>query len=328
MDTIEDSRKRLIVFFQGDLDLVNRYVERFGTQLSMQHINQIRNEAKDAIAREAAKGEDPTFLIEVDCPVCSKANIPFRELRAKSLTIYTDPFGAPMYAPSNGYRAINYNQYAVTVCPKCYFASPDRKDFRCYSPYSKQWTPSQLPPLVIRELLDTMGERLTLIEAEPEALAMFKMPRTLNAGILAYRLAIERAEIERRNGNAMSLFKMAFYWIKIALMERISNQDDTSSLIEARKHLEEAYRLSDFSSPVIEFQACYTLSALCLRLGDRKACRQYLGALDQIRNDFSQGKRNDNANIGPLNQWLEKGQQLWDRRDDEDIWDLPQAPKT
>lgn len=329
MDVSNDIRSRLAIFFANDNNKVEAYLTKFGSSLSMSHINEIRALSPKQIQgllQIEEQGDDPLYIVDVECPVCHYDKIPFRELRAKSLRTYQNHFCAPLYAGGNGYRNVNYNLYAVTVCKKCLFASPDRKDFRSFSPFTKQWTPSQLPPLVLMELVDNMGERMTMIEGDPFAGGLQAYPRPTGAAILSYRLAMERTEVEKRNGIALASFKKGFYWIKIALMQKMDGKDDTLSLEMAHHELSDAFRRSDFTSPAHEFQLCYTLAALNLRMGNRKECRQFAGILDQAKNDFAQGKRIDRENLSTLSQWIDRFNQLWEQREDDGLWDLPKAP--
>lgn len=322
----DEVRNKLSIFFHADQDRIDLYLQKFGYELSMGHINDIRNLSPAEIKAELPPpetGDDPTYVIEVECPVCHQNHIQCVELKAKSLKVIQNQFGAPIYQGGNGYRNYNYNLNAVTVCPKCLFASPDHKDFRCYSPFSKTWTGSQLSALTLMELVQTMGERLTMVEGDPYRNELQKNPRSLGAALLSYRLAMERSEVEKRNGVCLAYFKKGMYWIKIALLHSQKGEDDTPALELALQELIEAFRRSDINAASQEFQLLYTISALYLRLGQTKECRQYMTILDQIKNDFATGKRKDKENQVSLMQWVEKAQQLWDERESGDLWSIP-----
>lgn len=322
----DEVRGRLSMFFHGEQNRIDAYLAKYGYELSMSHINEVRQldlVALQALLPPPETGEDPTYIIEVECPVCHQGHIKCIELKAKSLKIIHNQFGAPIYQGGNGYRNYNYNLNAVTVCPKCLFASPDHKDFRVFSPFSKQWTGSQISALTLMELVKTMGERLTLIEGEPFASGLQENPRSLGAAILSYRIAMERSEVEIRNGVPLAHFKKGFYWIKIALLQSQKGEDDSPALEMALQELVEAFKRSDIQAPAQEFQLLYTISALYLRMGQTKECRQYMTLLDQIKNDFATGKRRDKENLPQLSQWLDKSQQLWDERESSDLWQIP-----
>ncbi len=363
MDANEEIRRRLAVFFQNDATMVDKYLARFGPHLSMQNVQVLRSESagtnagtnagtqRSTASSQPSKaqspqattcavptsshsheapgehpnlGDDPLFELKVECPICHKAQLPFKELRAKSLLIYSDQFTAPLYAPAHGYKRVNYALEAVCVCPKCGYASPDRKDFHYMSPYTKDMAFANIQPIVSRELVDSMGERLTILEDDPCVKELFVSPRTPRAGILSWRLALLRTEVERRNGVALAWFKSGFYWLRIASIERQEGADDLASLDMALSMFEECFRRSDNNGPTLEFQTLYILGALYLRKGDRKLARQYWGLLEKVKQEAEQkGAAATKAAVQP---WIERCGQLWENREEPDAWDIPKGP--
>lgn len=322
MADISDIKKRLNQMFSNNVDMVNLYIEKFGTNLSIANINLVREEYKDFLEKEA-KAVDSLFVSELTCPICGCEDLKHQELKAKSQIISNDAFMIPIYKPVDGFRAVNYSLYSVTVCPKCFYASPDRKDFKNFSMTTRSWVDAKLSAITKSELVDSMAERMSIVEEEGDVgVGLFAMPRTVESAILAYKLAIERANVETRNKEKSAWTKKGYYWGKIALLVRQSGGKYDSYLEEMAKCFEQSFFYSDFPSVAVEYQTLYVLSALQLYLGERKECRRYMAQLDSIKAEYKNGIRNDRSQ-GVLESWIDKCQRLWEAREDEDLWDLP-----
>ncbi len=325
---IEELKKRLEIFFNGNTELVIRYIEAYGPTLSMKNINELRSLIeKEKAAEEDDEGEDPVYEIAVECPVCKTSAIPFYELKAKSLFIYFDQFYAPLYAGINGFKSVNYTQMSVAVCPKCYFASPDKKDFRTFNLVTQQTNPSKLSPSILSELLETMGERLTIAEEIPNRAGLFEHPRSFQAAINSYRIALERVEVELRHRQPYSHYKKGAYWLKIALLQRQHSINDFAALEMAAEAFKKAFLNSDFPNANLEFQSVYTAFAIYMRLGRMDEARKYLQVMDQAKTDFESGHRKDPDVPVAVKTWKDRAMTLWESREDEDLWDIPK-PKT
>jgi uncharacterized protein (DUF2225 family) len=314
-------RKKLEVLLKDD-SLVEKYLRVYGPRLDMGNIARIKQEQARAGAGDGTMGDkdDPTYQIKVKCPICNQADIDCHELKAKSLTNALDRFLVPRYTGVKPFRTVNYSLFAVTVCPSCLFASPDKRDFVTYSVQTRTENKSQLSPFVLEELRKRVEDRKKLIPAADFA-AFFAHPRSPEAGIAGYRLAIHRALAEASLETPLAWYKAGMYGLKIALLQRDSGKDDTDILKEAAKYLANSFRASELKHPDQECQLVYLLSALFLRLGDQAQCQSYLGVLEKWKAEIGKGKsQNPEMTLGHVERWLDKAKELWTDREQPDLW--------
>lgn len=314
-------KTRLGMFLDQDEAKIELYLERYGAELNMKNIKTIREEVIEVVEPEVEDGENPLFSIKVQCPICKNRAVEAFELLAKSQILSFDPFMMPIYKGAGDYRSVDYPKWAVTVCPKCYFASPDKKDFNVWNRSKKVYQKSQLSSGVILELLDNMGYRKSIVEEYPLKSQPTLIPRTTEAAVNSYLMAIERVKTELDFKINFATFKLASYWLKIALIQRQAELPFKDSLNEARLAMREAYLRTDFPSFEYEYQSTYVLSALELYFGDSGLCREYQASLDRIKADI-----NNNGGAGDINsclKWIDLSKRLWEDRERSDIWDLP-----
>lgn len=314
-------RKKLEVLLK-DESLVEKYLRVFGPKLDMGNISKLKQDHMRAAAAEGGAGDkdDPTYQIKVTCPICNQAEIVCYELKAKSLTSTPDRFLVPRYAGVKPFRTLNYSLYAVTVCPACLFASPDKRDFITFSVQARAENKSQLSPFVLEELRKRVDVRKKLITA-PDYAAHFAHPRSPDAAIAGYRLAIHRALAEASLETPLAWYKAGMYGLKIALLQRDSGKDDADILKDAAKYLANSFRASELKQPDLECQLVYLLAAVFLRLGDQTQCQSYLGVLEKWKGEIGKGK-NDNPEmtLGHVERWLDKAKELWTDREDPELW--------
>jgi uncharacterized protein (DUF2225 family) len=326
---INELKKRLNIFFNGNSDLVSKYIETFGEVLSMKNINELRKAVEEnANAEVLEDGDDPLYEVEVECPVCKKKEISFYELKAKSQFLTYDQFHTPIYSGINSYRDVKYSHYAVTICPKCYFASPDKRDFITHNKFTKQSKESKLNPSILSELLETMGERMTVVDELPMKEGLFSFPRNFQSAITSYRIAIERVNVELRHREPYAYFKRGAYWLKIALIQRQNSVNDSPSLEMAAESFKQAFLNSDFPNANLEFQAIYSNFAIYLKMNEVQEGRKFLGIMDQALIDYESGKRPDPAIPVAVKTWKDKAMELWESREDDDLWELPKIQKS
>lgn len=335
---ILEVKKRLNVFFKNDHNLINKYLELYGPVLNIKHINAIREDYSNIENKNtqptnsesnADEGYDPLFQTKLKCPVCKLEGIQGNELRAKSQIVFKDQFETPIYRGTNGFRTCNYSLYSITVCPKCLFASPDKKDFMWYKTSMHSYQESQLSARTLSDLIDTIGERLTIFEDFQDKHLIFQHPRSWNTAILTYKLALERVKVELRTEEFYALYKQGSYWSKIALLERQNNVDDESSLEMALTSFKEAYLKSDFPSPNLEFQTCYVIYKILLRFDQTKEARDYLGSMERIKTELENEKKRGGGSdsLGSLLKWIQKAKEFWEDREQDDIWNIPKGPR-
>ena len=316
-------KQRLSVFFNGNEDMMRRYIESYGEELSMKNIKELRQKVEDEAAEAEEPGEDPLYTIELECPVCKNLGIEYYEMRAKSQFLYHDQFMTPMYKGINGYKTVNFAHYAMGVCPKCLFASPDKKDFCSVSLVTKQKVASKVPPIVLGDLLEGMGERLTILEELPDKDGLFQFPRSAISAINSYRLAIERVNVELRHRLPYSYYKLGSYWTRIALIERLAHMNDEASLEMAAESFKKAFLNSDFPNPDLEFQSVYIIFAIYMRLDLMDEGRKYMALFDTAKSDFENGVRHEPSGLSAVKKWKDKAVSLWESREDDDLWDIP-----
>ena len=314
-------RKKLEVLLKDEV-LVEKYLRVFGPKLDMNHVAKLKQEALRSAAPDGAMGDsnDPTYQIKVKCPICNQADIVCYEIKAKSLTGAPDRFLVLRYAGIKPFRTINYSLFAVTVCPACLFASPDKRDFVTFSVQTRTENKSQLSPFVLEELRKRVEERKKIIPV-PDFAASFAHPRSPEAGIASYRLAIHRALVEASMETPLAWYKAGMYGLKIALLQRDAGKDDTEILKEAAKYLANSFKSSELKQPDLECQLLYLLSALFLRLDEQAQCQSYMGVLERWKGEVAKGAfENKDMTLGHVERWLDKAKELWTDREQPDLW--------
>lgn len=313
-------RKKLDVLLKDEV-LVEKYLRVFGPKLDMNHITKIKQDAMRS-APDGSQGEkdDPTYQIKVKCPICNQADITCFEIKAKSLTTAPDRFLVPRYAGVKPFRTINYSLFAVTVCPSCLFASPDKRDFTTFSVQTRTENKSQLGPFVLEGLRKKIEERKGIINVL-DFTSFFRHPRNVEAGIASYRLAIHRALVEATLETPLAWYKAGMYALKVALLIRDSGGNDDAMLKEALDYLAKSFRASELKHPELEYQLVYLLSALYLRLEDPTQCQNYMGVLDKWKSEQAkEAKDNPAINTAHVDRWLDKAKELWTDRETPDLW--------
>ncbi|HKP96501.1 MAG TPA: DUF2225 domain-containing protein [Fibrobacteria bacterium] len=313
-------RKKLEVLLKDEV-LVEKYLRIFGPRLDMNNINKLKQDHQRS-APEGGMGEkdDPTYVIKVKCPICNQTDLSCYEIKAKSLTATGDRFLVPRYAGVKPFRTVNYSLMAVTVCPSCLFASPDKKDFLTFSVQSRTENKSQLSPFVLEDLRKKVDERKALINAA-DFPAYFKHPRSTESGIASYRLAIHRALVEASLETPLAWYKAGMYSLKIALLLRDSGKSDDDVLKDAVGYLAKSFRQSELKNPEMEYQLVYLLATLYLRLDDQAQCQNYMGVLDKWKAELGKAaKDNPAVTTAHVDRWLDKIKELWTDRETPDLW--------
>ncbi len=313
-------RKKLEVLLKDEL-LVQKYLRVYGPKLDMNNINKIKQDQLKA-APDGAAGDkdDPTYIIKVKCPVCNQADLACYEAKAKSLTANLDKFLVPRYTGVKPFRTVNYTLMAVTVCPSCLFASPDKKDFLTFSVQARAENKSQLSPFVLEDLRKKVDERKALINS-PDFTAYFQHPRNTEAAINSYRLAIHRALVEASLETPLAWYKAGMYSLKIALLLRDGGKPDDPVLKDAAGYLAKSFQQSELKNPEMEYQLVYLVSALYLRLEDQAQCQNYLGVLDKMKSELTKAAKDDpGITTAHVDRWLDKAKELWTDRETPDLW--------
>jgi len=277
----------------------------------------IAEKAKQKAAAAAPlSDQDPVFESTVNCPICGHTGIVSYELRAKSQQVVQTVFLVPVYSGSTGYKTVDYTRLAVTVCPMCLLASPDKKNFNYPSFTGNKEEPSSLQASVILSLKDKIEEHKLLL---PDALGnvdYFKRERSAQVAIQSYRLAMARAAVEAELQQPYSYFKMGSYALKIAYIMKCEGQDDTGPLTEALGLFKTCYEKSECPSDELEMQVVYLIVVLFIRLGDFTNANSYLNAFAKLKTDRLEAmKKNPSLNTKWIEKWEDKARYMWEERE-------------
>jgi uncharacterized protein (DUF2225 family) len=261
-------------------------------------------------------------VVELTCPVCGREKVPRHALRPKSQQIQQNKFLVPTYEGTLGYRTVDYTLHAVTVCPRCLFASPDKKDFTRSATDDQEEVESQLTGDVIAALQEKAGERRAMLKSISDFEEYFAFARLDDAAIASYRLAMARAGVEASYERPYSLYKLGAYALRIAKIMKDAGMDNQEVLREALGYFEETFQRCNCPAEEIEMQVIYTLVALSLKLGDSEKARSYVGAFDGLRNArIARMKHDSGLDTLTIDKWAEKANSLWKNRDDPDLFE-------
>jgi len=322
----EELRRRLDIFLNQDQEKVERYLHLNGYKINMKAIQEIRDEPKiitepESMADSSSGKEDPTYTIELSCPCCRYKGIIHRELRASALSVKNDAFLAPVYFPIGKSQALNYLTIAVAVCPKCFFASPDKKDFVQFNRTTRQSVPSQIPPGILSALQDDTAARQEIVETSKLGADFTGCPRPYPLAILSYRLANARARIEAENKVQFAIYKRANYATRLALLHRQAGLDDTAELENALALFKDAFYRTDFPNANSEFQSCFIIFTILIRFGKMKEARDYVTVMEQSKKEVEE--RKDRTAGAALSQWLGMSKARWEDKDNPKLWEIP-----
>ncbi len=314
---VEEVKRRLAALL-GDQNLVNEYIRRYGPMINIKYIKEIKEQKSEALqlAGESGSGNDPVYEIELQCPVCNQEKIVCHELRAKSQQILFNRFMMPIYTGTLGYKTVNYSLIYTTVCPRCLFASPDKKDFNRPPKAGEVGAKSQITANVLMALQEKTGERKALVKTISDYDAYFKRPRTAEAAIASIRLSMARAGVEAWYEQPYSFYKLGSYALRIAQILKSADRDNTDTLREALDFFDEAFKTSNCPSEEIEMQTLYTIVALNLKLGDERKANSYLSVFGTLLGQrIGEMKANPALNLSSIDKWMEKARFIWDDRD-------------
>jgi uncharacterized protein (DUF2225 family) len=314
--------KRRLQVLLNNTNLVNEYIRYYGPSVDIKNIKIIKEKAAKGTKRgESGEGNDPVYEILVKCPVCSQENIPGYELRAKSQQVIPNKFLISKYLGAMGYRTVDFNMLSVTVCPRCLFASPDKKDFIRAGTSGAPEQKSALTSNIIMILQERIGERRALLKYVTDYDTFFKRPRTDEAAITSYRLSMSRANVEAWFEQPYSFYKLGSYCLKIAKIIKDGNGDNRLMLQEALNYFEEAFKTSNCPSDDIEMQVIYSIIALYLKLGEPRKANSYIGVFTNLKNaKQAEMKTNPAVYTIALERWQEKARMLWEDRDEPDLF--------
>ena len=318
---VSEVKRRLLVLL-NDKNLVNDYVRQFGPSIDIGNIKTIReNRAQRMKLREQGlDGEDPVYELKVRCPVCNQKDITSYELKSKSQQISFNKFLVPVYSSVAGFRVTDYTLLASTVCHRCLFASPDKKDFIRTDP-GKTEVKSQISSNILMALQETIGKRKSLLRSITDYEEYFKCPRTDESAIDSYQLALARVEVEASFNQPYSHYKMGSYSLRIAKILKDGYADNSGYIARALSCYEDAFKSSNCPSEEIEMQVLYLLIALNLKTGDLKTAGSYINTFQILYNTrLTEAKADPSLNVVTISKWRDKAKYLWEDRKDPELF--------
>lgn len=315
-------KKRLRVLLNNDDNLVNNYIRQYGPGVDIKNIKAIKDQSAMSMqVAEDEEGEDPIYEISQTCPVCGHGNITGYELRAKSQQVLQNKFLVPTYKGAMGFRTLDFTLLAVSVCPRCLFASPDKKDFTRTGSSGQGEIKSQLTSNVIMTLQEKIGERKAILKSVTDYPGYFKRPRSYDAAIDSYRLSMSRAAAEMWYEQPYSIYKSGAYALRIAKIMHDAGRDNREVLREAIGFYEEAFRTSNCPAEEIEMQVIYTIVALYIKIGELKKAHSFIAVFSNLINQRKiEMKENPAVNLVTIERWEEKAARLWEDREMKDLF--------
>ena len=321
IDVVEVKRRLLALL--NDPNMVNDYIRQYGPVIDIKKIKSVKEkrELSGANATLPKPEHDPVFEIKLKCPVCNKDLITGYDLRAKSQQITQNRFLVPSYERTQGYDAVDYSLLAVTVCPRCLFASPDKKDFIRKQFSVPDEVKSQIPSQIIMTFQERIGERKALLSSTTDYESHFSRPRSYEAAIDSYKLALSRAKAEAWHGQPYSCYKLGSYALRIGKIMKDNNIDDSEVLKDALGYFCDAFRTSNCPSEDLELQTIYLIVALYLRLGDFKKAHSYIAVFTNLKNNRLGEMRTDpKLNTIAMDRWADRAKFLWEEREDPQLF--------
>jgi len=320
---ITEVKRRLLVLL-NDQNLVNDYIHQYGLTIDIKHIKAIKEKQEpdtQTANKDSDAGQDPVYEVRVKCPVCFYPRIICNELRAKSQQILPNKFLIPIYSGACGFRTVDYNMIAVTVCPKCLFSSPDKKDFSRSGLYGQTEIKSQISNTILTVLKEKIDERKALLGPVTDYENYFRRPRSVEAAINSYRLAIARAKVEAWYEQPYALYKLGAYTLKIAKILKDSGRENIDQLKEALEYFEEAFKTSNCPLEDLEMQVIYTIVALSIKLSDFKKANSFLSVFANLLNTrTSEMKENPKLSTSTIEKWTDRAKFLWEERENPDLF--------
>lgn len=313
----QEVKRRLLILFSNNPKMVDDYIQKMGFTIDIAAIKQFR-ESQPPPGTEL---QSPVYDVFLTCPCCGTQEVVLRELRASAMAVRDDPFLAPLYFPLEQYEPLNYLTFSVAVCPQCYFASPDKKDFIQYNKTRKANIPSQLSSGIIADLQDHANKRKAFINNFNGSKDFQGAYRSLEQAVISYQLADMRAQIEADSKSPFATVKRGGYYTRMALLQRQNGEEYEPALRQALEQYKKSYFLSDFPNANIEFQTCFIIFSLHLRFSELKEARDFIGVMEQSRKELEE--KNERSAVSALNTWIDRAKNRWEDRDDPQLWDLP-----
>lgn len=266
----------------------------------------------------------PLLVFEVECPICFNNKIPNYSLKAKTLPSRPNVFEIPVYEESPKFEYVDFNELTQTVCHHCFFSSSRKSDFNSIDSQTQSRTYSEANKKILEHWQNNPKEVETVLMDCFVNASSFVHPRSSEGVITSYKLAVYKAGLEILYKLPYGYYKRSKLYLKLYYHHNMFYKNFNSEyLIKAAGDLEEVFRTSDFPEKSYEFEVCYLLVAIYIRLGEDGKAGSYIKTLDQSKGEMAiKAKDNPNINIQDINKWLNKAKSLWQSRTEEDVWKL------
>jgi len=311
--------ERLKMFLKDD-NLVAEYIQVFGYDINMKKVNDLKQQEIVLFDER----ESPMYKISVTCPIC-KTKIDAYELKAKSLIIKENKFKVPFYYDGANYESVDFNRYRVTVCPKCLFASPDKKDFNRVNSFSKKDEYSQIHKNILHAIDENINSRILLVNNSKKIIKSFgDYPRAVSTAVYSYKLAILRSIQEEKHMFQNAHLKHGGYILRLIKLSKEmgeSSEELMALYVEAFHVFEKGYELANFSSKDLEFYNLYLLIATLLYIGRKDEAINYNAQIPKLIEECGYDKKILKESI----KWENSIKDLFEYFDEVESWDTPRS---
>jgi len=271
---------------------------------------------------EEPKILSPLIVYTVKCPVCEYEEVKCHTLKAKTLPMRHNVIEVPIYEENPKFHFVDFNELQFTVCPMCFFVGSNKNDFQSEDPISRQFKESTSDRRILKYWNTNRDKIVQTYKSSSIKPENFENPRTPEAVLLSYRLAIFKAKLEIQAKIPFAYFKRAHRFLRYySMCMHYTNTADNELLKKTVADLEQVFLLSDFPDPVHEFEVCYLVVACSIKLQDEEKAGEWIKVLELTKADLA-GKAKENPKVPAQEcaKWSQKAKDLWANRNDESIW--------
>jgi len=226
---------------------------------------------------------DPLYKLQFECPICG-SKFSHYELMPKTMREDYSYFEVSQYFELGEYAQVDYNYLKVNVCPKCLYASSNKKHFKYYSGEKMQYkAPRNFPsmqtemkkriPIRQKIFINCLGSNIQNIER------VFTRPRNYPAAITSLFLGVETLQVLSRYQSATLLIDTLELFFTMALLARQNNflDDEKKFLLLADEKLAEVQQNSALAEMMPRF--IYLSAKVKLQLNNKDEALKMLGSL-------------------------------------------------
>lgn len=266
----------------------------------------------------------PIITYDVECPICFTDKIKFYSLRAKSLPNRPNVFEVPVYEASPKYSYVDFNELTHNVCPHCFYTATRKADFNSIDADSGKRIYAEVKQTILTHWQNNPKEVTNNLLDSFLTEKPFLHPRNSEAVIASYKLAIYKATLEINYKLPFANLKRARNYLKMYyLHNKYYKNFNDDYLRSAAEDLEIVFKNSDFPDKVYEYEVCYLLVAIYIRLKEEGKAGSFIKILDMIKGELTQkSKDNPSITFQDINKWLTKAKTLWQSKNEPEVWML------